>query len=169
VLIDHSRTQADKIDHIYSLTESFKNGRKPVAKTVNRILSTKVEVEHAQAASQLTASIPHKNLLIVDNNMVKTAQGIYDPMTNDTVCRTGYQITVRNVHLQFMLELNQTKSQCHFKILVLSSQPRATCPRLPQPRTSFPSWRPGWTRSTENASGTVHAGPEENKIFSRTP
>ena len=27
VLIDLSRTQADKIDHIYSLMESFKNGR----------------------------------------------------------------------------------------------------------------------------------------------
>jgi hypothetical protein len=27
VIIDLSRTQADKIDHIYSLMESFKNGR----------------------------------------------------------------------------------------------------------------------------------------------
>jgi hypothetical protein len=61
-----------------------KGGKKFVAKTVNRILSTKVEVEHAQAAWQLIKlkqprNIPHNNLLVVDNNMVKTTQSIYDP------------------------------------------------------------------------------------------
>lgn len=65
-----------------SVKRAFK---KSVAKTVNRILSTKFEVEHAPAASQLIKfkqprNIPQNNLLIVDNNMVKTTQGTTIPV-----------------------------------------------------------------------------------------
>ena len=76
----HARSS---LKRAFKKSKRRKGGKKTLARTVNRILNTKLKVKHASACSQAYANIAHNNLHVVDANIVKTTQGTADPIISD--------------------------------------------------------------------------------------
>ena len=100
--------------------------RKTFAKRVQRVINRNVETkmsclrtENSYASG--TIQLGHNYLSIIDTNMVSTSQGITDPVTSATNNRIGDKVMVKNIRLQFALQLDQTQPQCQYKIFVVKS------------------------------------------------
>lgn len=63
--------------------------------------------------------ISHNNFITMDSNLLKTQQGVQDPMNMDTNNRIGDEINLRGAKLKFMLELNERYSDVTFRVLVV--------------------------------------------------
>ncbi len=65
---------------------------------------------------------PLFNLFVnIDNALLKTTQGVADPMTANTNNRIGDEITFKGVSLKFILELNERYSDVTVRIMVVKS------------------------------------------------
>lgn len=63
--------------------------------------------------------IQHNNFVSLDNTVLKTTPGPFDPTLNDADNRIGDEVMLRGVKLKFMLELNERYSDVTFRILVV--------------------------------------------------
>lgn len=78
-----------------------------------------VETKQSNYTSTDGVEITHNNFVTLDNALLKTTPGPFDPTTNDADNRVGDEINLRGVKLKGMLELNERYSDVTFRILVV--------------------------------------------------
>ena len=62
--------------------------------------------------------IVHNNLVLADQNIVRTTPGTGDPITTAENNRIGDQINVRGINIRMMVELAEQFSDCTFRLMV---------------------------------------------------
>lgn len=91
--------------------------RRAVAQKMNKIIETK------QSNYTFTDGVEifHNNQVRVDDVLLKTTPGPFDPTTTNSDNRIGDQVNCRGVSIKMMLELNERYSDVTFRILVVKS------------------------------------------------
>jgi hypothetical protein len=98
--------------------------KKRVQQIVDENLETKLtvyEVENAFTQAGGTVQLYHNHLGTLDTNIIYTSQGIDTPLTSQLQNRIGDVIHSEGISYQFVLELDVTQIECHFKIFVVKS------------------------------------------------
>jgi len=58
---------------------------------------------------------------VIDSGLFNTSQGDTDPMTLDTLNRTGDEVNLRGLSLRFLLEMHQSHSDVTFRAMIIKS------------------------------------------------
>lgn len=82
-------------------------------------MSKTVETKHANYTCSDGTEIAHNNFITLDDSVLKTTPGPFDPTLNNADCRIGDEINLRGVKMKLMVELNERYSDVTFKLLVV--------------------------------------------------
>jgi len=97
----------------------------PSAKTlqaaIRRTLFKNAETKQCQISSSDYQQIGHNSFITIDNEVLKTEQGVTDPSANAFYGRIGDEITLLKAKFCMMLELNERYSDVTYRILVVKS------------------------------------------------
>lgn len=86
---------------------------------VRRTLTKNLETKHAVYTSTDGVQISHNNFVTLDNRILFTTPGPFDPTLNNSDCRIGDELTLRGVAMKMMIEANERYSDVTFKLLVV--------------------------------------------------
>jgi len=70
---------------------------------------------------QDTANILHNRITVIDSGLFNTSQGDTDPMTLDTLNRTGDEVNLRGLSIRFLLEMHQAHSDVTFRAMIIKA------------------------------------------------
>lgn len=84
-------------------------------------MSKTVETKHANYTSTDGPEIFHNNFVSLDNAVLKTTPGPFDPTLNNADCRIGDEINLRGVKFKMMVELNERYSDVTHKLLIVKA------------------------------------------------
>lgn len=109
-------------------------GRKPrrkIGKKTNKVstiktlirkeLNKNLETKASHFSTSDGTQVPHNGFITIDNQLLSTTPGIYDPHNIQTQNRIGDEITFRGIHLKMMLELNERYSDVTYRILLVKA------------------------------------------------
>lgn len=82
-------------------------------------MSSTVETKHANYTSTDGVEIFHNNFVTLDNAVLKTTPGPFDPTLNNADCRIGDEINLRGVKVKMMIELNERYTDVTHRLLVV--------------------------------------------------
>lgn len=84
-------------------------------------MSKTVETKHANYTATDGMEIGHNGFVIMDNAILKTTPGPFDPTLNNADCRIGDEINLRGVKMKMMVELNERYSDVTYRLLVVKA------------------------------------------------
>lgn len=88
---------------------------------IRRTLFKNAETKQSQVSSTDYRQIGHNSFITIDNEVLKTEQGVQDPSSNSFYGRIGDEITLLKAKFCMMLELNERYSDVSYRILVVKS------------------------------------------------
>lgn len=86
-----------------------------------REINKNVETKHSVYTSTDGVEIFHNNSITLDNVVLKTSPGPFDPTLTNADNRIGDKINLRGVSMKMMFELNERYSDVTMKVLVIKS------------------------------------------------
>lgn len=89
--------------------------RKIVATQLNRHIETKQSTNSDVDMIDLL----HNTIKVLDLNLLRTTQGVTDPMNTDSLNRIGDEINIKGVSIKMMLELHPNYSDVTFRFMVI--------------------------------------------------
>jgi len=101
----------------YPKFRSVKAAAQLMERIVNRNIETKTSVSTAADGTEIL----HNDFATLDSVLLQTTQGITDPRAAASSNRIGDKVTIRNVQLRLMLELNERYSDVTFRLFVIKS------------------------------------------------
>lgn len=100
---------------------SAKNQTKILRQIARREFNKNVETKQSNYTNTDGVEIFHNNQVRVDDVLLKTSPGPFDPTLNNADNRIGDQVNCRGVSIKMMLELNERFSDVTFRIFVVKS------------------------------------------------
>lgn len=100
---------------------SQKNQTKILKQIARREINRKCETKQSNYTSTDGVEILHNNFVVLDNTVLFTTPGPFDPTLNNADNRIGDEVTLRGVKIKGMLELNERYSDVTCRILVVKS------------------------------------------------
>ena len=102
--------------------KSGKKARMNIPRMVNKILKRRIETKESTQTIADGVEIIHNNFIILDGPSVfmKTNIGGGDPM-NGNGERIGDEITMKNIQIRMMVELNERYSDVTFRFMIIKS------------------------------------------------
>lgn len=98
-------------------------GASSVKKQINRALiaytNKNVEVKRSTTSISDGLEVLHNNFITLDANVLRSTQGVGDPMNSSYSCRIGDEIKLRGLSLKMMLELNERYSDVTYRIILV--------------------------------------------------
>lgn len=89
---------------------------------VNKALNKKIETKSACSTTADYSQIGHNSFIsLAAGDLLATTQGILDPNSSVLASRIGDQITLKNISIRMMIELNERYSQCTYRILLIKA------------------------------------------------
>jgi len=111
-----------KLSKKYGLTVKKANiSASVIQSALKRVLFKNAETKQAQISSSDYQQIKHNLFINIDNEILKTEQGVTDPTTNSNYCRIGDEITLLKAKFCMMLEINERMSDVTYRILLVKS------------------------------------------------
>lgn len=97
--------------------------RPSVQRIVNRALNKNLETKESVTIASIAdgSQILHNDMLVLDNQVLYTTQGVTDPMVANVNNRIGDRINLKGVQMKLMLELNERYSDVTFRLLVVKA------------------------------------------------
>lgn len=98
---------------------SRRNQTKIMKQIARKEMNRTVETKHANYTNTDGVEIYHNNFVTLDNAVLKTTPGPFDPTLNNADCRIGDEISLRGVKMKMMVELNERYSDVTHKLLLV--------------------------------------------------
>lgn len=95
------------------------NQAKIMQQIARQEMSRTVETKHANYTSTDGVEIFHNNFVTLDNAVLKTTPGPFDPTLNNADCRIGDEINLRGVKIKMMVELNERFTDVTHRLLIV--------------------------------------------------
>lgn len=89
--------------------------RKAIIQNNKKMIETKSAVFTSPDGTEIT----HNNFVTLTNHLLKTTQGVKDPLDTNTECRIGDKITLKGVSLRMMIEMNERYSDVTYRLFVV--------------------------------------------------
>ena len=117
----YKRTKFTKKNRKNPYPKKNKTLRSRIQNVVDRNIETKLSSHKSEGTIAGAIVLIHNHLILVDENLIQTSQGIQNPQVNQLANRIGDVITCKGIRLQFHLQLDPHQSQCMFRIYVIKS------------------------------------------------